>query len=80
MSDIAILREMINSTATVSVEEDNNKKRVELTEPPPANYSITIHGMPDKDEAIIIKADAFSSPNAVLRAIMVNANVRTLSS
>jgi hypothetical protein len=67
MSDIAILREMINSTATVSVEEDNNKKRVELTEPPPANYSITIHGMPDKDEVIIIKADAFSSPNAVFK-------------
>ncbi|MEW5856147.1 MAG: hypothetical protein AB1861_01975 [Cyanobacteriota bacterium] len=67
MSDIAILKEMIEDTATVPLEKRNSKKQVTLTEPPPANYSVIISGMPDEDEVIIIKADAFSSPNAVFK-------------
>ncbi|NER23140.1 MAG: hypothetical protein F6J96_21050 [Symploca sp. SIO1C2] len=65
MSDIALLKEMIKETATVPLEEHNGKNQVTLIEPPPANYSVTIHGMPYKDEVIIIKADTFSSPRAV---------------
>ncbi|WP_254173842.1 hypothetical protein [Planktothrix pseudagardhii] len=60
MSYIAILKEMIKETATVSLENHYNKKKVILKEPPPANYSVTIHGMPNDDEVIIIKADYFN--------------------
>ncbi|HEY9852165.1 MAG TPA: hypothetical protein V6D28_22010 [Leptolyngbyaceae cyanobacterium] len=69
MSDIAILKEMIKDSATVPLEDPygNGRKQVKLTEPPPANYCVTIIGMPDDDEVIIIKADAFSSPNAVFK-------------
>ncbi|WP_199246099.1 hypothetical protein [[Phormidium] sp. ETS-05] len=67
MSDIAILKEMINTAATLPLEDRHGKKQVILREPPPANYAITIYGMPQDDEAIIIKADAFSSPKAVFQ-------------
>lgn len=67
MSDIAILREMIQTTATVSLEDYHNKKKITLEEPPPASYSVTIHGMPNDDEVIVIKADTFSSPNSVFQ-------------
>ncbi|NEP13540.1 MAG: hypothetical protein F6K14_25710 [Symploca sp. SIO2C1] len=67
MSDIAILKEMIQETATVPLEKRYSKNQVTLTEPPPANYSVTIYGIPDEDEVIIIKADTFSSPNAVFK-------------
>jgi len=65
MSDIALLKEMIKETARVPLEEHNGKNQVTLIEPPPANYSVTIHGMPYEDEVIIIKVDTFSSPRAV---------------
>lgn len=68
MSDIKILKEMINERATVPLEETCNKKyQVTLTEPLPANYSVTISGMPAGDEVIIIKADAFNSPKTVFK-------------
>jgi hypothetical protein len=70
MSDIAILREMINETAVISLEDDpqgynkkNPKKQVTLTEPGPPSYSVTIRNMPDN--AIIIKADAFPALTTV---------------
>jgi hypothetical protein len=66
MSDIAILKEMIKEEVTVPVLKDNNgKKLVILEEPNLANCSITIYGMPDNDQVIIIQADKFISPNAV---------------
>jgi hypothetical protein len=67
MSDIAILKEMIKDTATVPLEDHYNRKQVTLTEPQHNNYSVTIQGMPDEDEVVIIKADTFSSPNAVFK-------------
>lgn len=67
MSDIAILKEMIKETATIPLEDHHKKKKVILREPPPANYSVTIHGMPNDDEVIIIKADTFSLPNQVFQ-------------
>jgi hypothetical protein len=60
MSDIAILKEMIKETTTVPLENHYNKKKVILREPPPANYSVTIYGMPNDDEVIIIKPDKFN--------------------
>ena len=67
LTDIAILKEMINETATVSLQNRHNKMQVTLTEPPPANYSVTINGMPDDDDVIVIKADAFNSPKTVFK-------------
>jgi hypothetical protein len=65
MSDIVIFKEMIRSTATVSLEDYHGKKKVVLIEPPPANYDVTIHGMPEDDEVIVIKADSFTAPKEI---------------
>jgi hypothetical protein len=65
MSDIAILKEMIKESATVPLEDDKGKKRVILKEPPPANYYVTIDGMPDDAQVIVIKADAFPAPRNI---------------
>jgi hypothetical protein len=67
MSDIAILKEMLKNTAIVPLENSYHKKKVILKEPPPENYSVTINGMPDNDEVIVIKADAFKSPDTVFQ-------------
>ncbi|MBD2279952.1 MAG: hypothetical protein HEQ13_17780 [Dolichospermum sp. DEX189] len=61
MSDIAILKEMIQETATVSLENDlDGRNKVILREPKPPNYYVTIYGMPDDDNVIIINADEFT--------------------
>lgn len=66
MSDIAILKEMIQESAKVPLVEDSyGKKKVTLREPPPADYSVTIHGMPDDAQVIVIKADAFPAPSKI---------------
>ncbi|MGB3512349.1 MAG: hypothetical protein WBA93_24550 [Microcoleaceae cyanobacterium] len=65
-SDIALLKQMINPTATVPLEENYQKKLVTLIEPSD-NYEITIYGMPDDDEVIIIKVDAFGAPTAIFQ-------------
>ncbi|MEZ2230579.1 hypothetical protein [Microcoleus sp.] len=65
MSDIAILKEMIQESATVPLEEHKGKKQVILKEPPPADYSVTIDGMPDDAQVIVIKADAFPAPSKI---------------
>jgi hypothetical protein len=62
MSDIVIFKEMIRNTATVSLENYHSKKKVVLKEPPPADYDVTIYGMPEDDEVIVIKADSFTAP------------------
>jgi hypothetical protein len=82
MSDIAILKKMIKETARVPLEGKDNKKIVILKEtatvPLEGNnkkkvikkeqeYSVAIHGMPNDDEVIIIKADTFSSPDKVFQ-------------
>jgi hypothetical protein len=74
MSDIAILKEMIKDTAVISLEDDpygydkkNPKKLVILTEPEVPNCFVTIRGMPDN--AIVIKADAFKSPDTVFKGL-----------
>ncbi len=66
MSDIAILKEMIKNTATVPLQEDPyGKKQVRLEEPDLPNCFVTIYGMPNDDQVIVIKADTFKSPNTV---------------
>jgi hypothetical protein len=65
MSDIAILKEMIKESARVSLKDGKAKKQLILNEPWPADYYVTIYGMPDDDQVVVIKADAFTSPQAV---------------
>jgi hypothetical protein len=48
--------------ANIPLEVDN---KVILREPAPANYHITIEGMPNDDEVIIIKVDEFKSPDTI---------------
>lgn len=64
MSDIAILKEMLKESITVSLEPPYGDKVI-LKEPPPGNYSVTIHKMPKDDKVIVIKTDAFPSPKTV---------------
>jgi len=73
MSDIAILKEMFKKSATVPLSKDpyNKRKRhVELREEGDTPYSVTINGMPGDDEVIIIKADAFKSPDTIFNGSM----------
>ncbi len=63
MSDIAILKEMIQDDVTVPLEEsEDNKKKVTLSESD-SDYDVTIVGMPN--DVIVIKADAFKSSDGV---------------
>jgi len=55
MSDIAILKQIIQNTARVPLEEDiYGKRKVILTETNPPNYSVTINGIPDDDRVIVL--------------------------
>ncbi|GAX36532.1 hypothetical protein [Nodularia sp. NIES-3585] len=66
MSDIAILKEMIKKTATVSLENDpHGNKIVKLQEPDLPDCFVIIRGIPDEDQIIVIKADQFKSPDTV---------------
>ncbi len=65
MSDINILHEMIKDAAKVSFVDNYGKKQVKLEEPQHPEASVTIHGMPDN--AIVIKADTFRSPDSVFK-------------
>jgi hypothetical protein len=63
MPDIDILHGMIKDSAKVPSDDNFGKKKVTLTESGGSTYSVTIYGMPDN--AIVIKADAFTSPTSV---------------
>ncbi|MDD1469340.1 hypothetical protein MEO43_29805 [Dolichospermum sp. ST_sed5] len=68
MSDIAILKEMIQETATVSLENDlDGRNKVILKEPKPPNYYVTIRGMPDDDNVIIINPEEFKSLDTIFK-------------
>lgn len=63
MPDLVILQQMIKDEAKVPLIETNGKISVFLSEPQCPSSSVTIKGMPAN--AIVIKADAFKSPNTV---------------
>ena len=63
MHDLDILQQMIKDTAQVSLTDKYGKKMVTLTEPQCPDSCVTIYGMPD--DAIVIKADDFRSPDTV---------------
>lgn len=66
MSDIAILKEIFKENATVPLQDDGyGKKILILEEPDLPNCFVTIRGMPDEDQFIVIKADQFPAPETV---------------
>ena len=67
MSDIAILKEMIRDLSIVKLVLSQSRNKVILTEPQPPNYFVTIEGIPDEENAIVIKADDFKSPDKIFR-------------
>ena len=63
MSDLKILHQMIKDNAKVPLVSGYGKHTVTLTEPRQPGSAVTIAGIPDN--AIVIKADAFKSPDTV---------------
>lgn len=63
MPDIEILDQMIRNDVKVALTENYGKKMVVLTEHQQPDSIVTIAGMPDN--AIVIKADVFKSPDTV---------------
>ncbi|NEP82304.1 MAG: hypothetical protein F6K39_31655 [Okeania sp. SIO3B3] len=55
---------MIQPRATVALESEYQKNIVKLTEDCD-NYTVTIYGMPDDDEVIVIKVDTFIAPTTI---------------
>lgn len=70
MSDIAILKQMIQENLTVSLVEQKNGTHfnysVTLIETQD-NYSVTIDGMPKPDDVIVINAEEFAAPRTVFQ-------------
>jgi hypothetical protein len=67
MPDLAILHRMIKDGAKVPLIDTHGKKSVVLSEPQYPSSSVTIAGIPDN--AIVIKADAFKSPDTVFAGL-----------
>jgi len=67
MPDLAILHQMIKDGAKVPLLDKHGKKSVVLSEPQHPGSSVTIAGMPDN--AIVIKADAFTPPKSVFNGL-----------
>lgn len=63
MTDLEILHQMIRDAAKVPLADNYGKNKVILREPHQPDSSVTILGVPD--DAIVIKADAFRSPDTV---------------
>lgn len=63
MSDLDILNEMIRDFAKVQLSNNYGRMQVELAEPQYPQSLTKICGLPDK--TIVIKVDAFTSPDAV---------------
>ena len=71
MSDIKILKEMIKQNLIVELQEKKNEDKISYLvnlEEPEDNYSITINGMPDHDNVIIIRPDAFK-PSKIFNSL-----------
>jgi len=66
MSDIDILHEMIRNVAKVQVIDNGyGKMQAILTEPQCPDSCVTLSGMPNTEDFIIIKADVFQSPDTL---------------
>ncbi|WP_426581615.1 hypothetical protein [Dapis sp. BLCC M229] len=58
---------MILPEATVRLESTKYQKKIVKFTEYSDNYTVTIHGMPDDNEVIAIKADAFSAPKEIFQ-------------
>lgn len=66
MTDFAILDEMIQENARVSVgQNEYGKRELLLVEPQDPRSSVTLAGIPDR--VMVITADAFRSPDTVFK-------------
>lgn len=63
MTDLEILREMIKPSARVEATEHYGRETVDLIEPQHPDSTVKVFGLPD--DAIVIKVDAFQSPDAI---------------
>lgn len=63
MHDIQLLHAMIKDSAKLALEHHQDQNQVTLIEPQQTEVSVTIRGIPD--DAIVIKADTFKSPDSV---------------
>jgi hypothetical protein len=65
MSDIEILKALLQESARVALETSAYDKTQVKLEEAEANYSITIHQMPEEDEVVIFKPDILPPPTAL---------------
>ncbi|MEM1168088.1 MAG: hypothetical protein AAGJ08_03095 [Cyanobacteria bacterium P01_H01_bin.35] len=66
-SDIFILKQMIQPTAIEKLKSTKYQKKIVELREESDNYTLTIHGMPDDDEVIVIKVDAFRAPTTIFQ-------------
>jgi hypothetical protein len=65
--DQEILSQMLKETALVSLGEKHGKPFVELREPQSPGSTVTIVNVPA--DALVLKVDAFDSPNSIFKAM-----------
>jgi len=66
MSDVAILKEMINNVATVPLETEHDNQVIKLKESSASSpYDVIIRGIPSDTKVIVLKPDAFTAPKEV---------------
>ena len=65
MTDIEILTELIQQSATISLSEEYGKLIVKLDEPSSPDSSITIRDLPP--HTLVIKVDVFTAPYAIFQ-------------
>ncbi|MEI6702978.1 MAG: hypothetical protein WCL71_05500 [Deltaproteobacteria bacterium] len=63
MPDMDILNQMIKDSAKQHLSEHRSNMKVELAEPLHAGSTAIVYGLPNN--AVVIRADAFTSPDAV---------------
>ena len=67
MSDIDVLKEMLKDAVKVQLDSYSHtqKNKITLTESQSQKYEVEIHGMPDNDQVIVIRADSFEAPKKI---------------
>ena len=66
MPSISILKELVQSSACVSITSNPYGRNI-VTLVEPNQYSVTINGMPSSDDAIVIKIDNFPAPKSIFK-------------
>jgi hypothetical protein len=61
MTDTEILKQLISTSATAQLQQQNNRNYIELSDSQANNSYVKIYGLPD--DVMVIKADKFHSPS-----------------